>query len=476
MGPEQGPDHLKFGGGVTESVFSPVVLLLVLIACAFICFGPRRKALTAFLIASILVPIDQIVVVGALHFPMLRILALFGLMRMAYETVTSRTPVFSGGLNRIDSAMILGATFTAIDGVLLYQQVGAIINQLGVLYTAFGLYFLLRYLVREKEDAEHLIRVLAFVAVIVAAVMATEHLTGHNPIYQMFGGSRASMYSSVVERDGKLRATGSFSHPLLAGTFGAILAPLFVALWCWNKKNRSVAVVGIVASTVITLASNSSTPVLAYCAGILGLCFWPMRNFMRPIRWAIVLTLVTLHLSMKAPVWHLISRIDLTGSSSGYHRYMLVDQFIRRFSEWWLFGVKDTSHWGWDMWDTANQYVSVGENSGVLPFLFLLATIVYAFKRLGKARVAAGERGDKRSELFLWCLGATLFANVVGFFGISFWDQTAVEWYAILATITAAAPYVPRDQVSVTTLPSTGFNLAQSFVPEPDPIASLRNQ
>jgi hypothetical protein len=196
------------------------------------------------------------------------------------------------------------------------------------------------------------------------------------------------------------------------------------------------------AATVITVASNSSTPVLTYVAGIVGLCCWPLRNLMRPIRYGIVIILILLHMVMKAPVWHLISRIDLTGSSSGYHRYLLVDQFIRRFSEWWLFGVKDTSRWGWDMWDTANQYVSTGENSGLLPFVLFIAIIVYGFKRLSVARRMAGE--DRGTEFFYWCLWSALLANVVGFFGISYFDQTLVAWYALLAMIAAAGRTSPE--------------------------------
>jgi hypothetical protein len=139
---------------------------------------------------------------------------------------------------------------------------------------------------------------------------------------------------------------------------------------------------------------------------------------------------------MKAPVWHLIARIDITGGSSSWHRFMLVDQCIRHFSDWWLVGVKDTSAWGWDMWDTANQYVGTCDNSGLLPFLLFLAILVYGFKYLGRARRAAAK--DKKTALFIWALGAALFANVIAFFGISYFDQTIVAWYGLLAIISAA--------------------------------------
>jgi O-antigen ligase len=88
------------------------------------------------------------------------------------------------------------------------------------------------------------------------------------------------------------------------------------------------------------------------------------------------------------------------------------------------------------MWDTANQYVGTCDNSGLLPFLLFLAILVYGFKYLGRARRAAAK--DKKTALFIWALGAALFANVVAFFGISYFDQTIVAWYGLLAIISAA--------------------------------------
>jgi hypothetical protein len=128
----------------------------------------------------------------------------------------------------------------------------------------------------------------------------------------------------------------------------------------------------------------------------------------------------------------------------------LIDQCIRHFGDWWLFGVKSTAEWGWDMWDTANQYVSICDNSGILPFILFLAAIVYGFKFLGKARKAAGSRNQQQ---FFWILGAALFANAVAFFGISYWDQIQVVWYGLLAAISAAVLTGPKTVPAAVPLP-----------------------
>src|SRR5260370_29965734 len=116
---------------------------------------------------------------------------------------------------------------------------------------------------------------------------------------------------------------------------------------------------------------------------------------------------------------------------------MLVDQSIRHFGDWWVFGVKETASWGWDMWVLANQYVAVADMSGLVPLILFVATLVFGFKYLGRARKAS--EGERCQELFIWSLSAALFANCVAFFGISYFDQTMVSWYLLLAMIWAAA-------------------------------------
>jgi hypothetical protein len=431
---EQGAAHPKFGGGVSTSVVNPAVLITILVVGILICLWPRKKALAAFLGAAILIPMDQVVLIGPAHFSMLRVLVIFGIVRLLKEKFSSKQPLFSGGINRLDFAVILLAIFTAVNGILLFQAMGAVIDQLGVLYTVLGVYVLLRSLIRSEEDVVHCIRIFAYIAIVVASVMGYEFATGHNP-YALLGGARAADYATVVIRDDKFRAQGPFGHSILAGTFGATLVPLFVALWWKGKKHRWLVVAAIISSTIITLTCNSSTPVMGYAAGLLALCFWPLRKRMRVVRWGIVFTLLGLQIVMKGPVWSLIEKIDITGGSSSWHRYMLVDQCIRHFSDWWLIGVKDTSVWGWDMWDTANEYVGTCDNSGLIPFVLLIAILVYGFKYLGRARRAA-ER-DKKRTLFIWSICAALFAHVVSFIGISYWDQTQVAWAALLAMISA---------------------------------------
>jgi O-antigen ligase len=125
----------------------------------------------------------------------------------------------------------------------------------------------------------------------------------------------------------------------------------------------------------------------------------------------------------------------------------LIDQFINHFGDWWLIGVKDTASWGWDMWDTQNQYVNVGETGGLVALVWFIAMISRCFGRLGDARKAIA--GDRRQEAYAWLLGAALFAHVVGFFGVNYFDQTRVAWLFLLAVISVKTiPTIPVSTVA----------------------------
>ncbi len=436
------PENLRYGGGVSGSVLHPAVALLLIVTGLLMWFLPQRKVIIPFLLTAILIPEDQVLVIAGVHFPLLRILLLFGMVRIFILKGKGEWKVFSGGINKIDKSLILLSLTTAVAGVLLFQNIQALIFQLGGLFSAFGLYSLLRCLIRDREDVTRVIRVFAVIVVILGAIMTLEHLTnGRNP-YGLLGGAQAQYFSADLDRDGKIRATASFGTPIIAGVFGAIMVPIFFGLWLSDRKQRGIAIVGMIGATVMTLASNSSTPVMTYVAAMLGLCLWPARGLMRFIRWGIVVSLVVLQMVMKAPVYHLITRIDISGSS--YHRYALIDQTVNHFWDWWLVGTASNTSWGWDMWDTADQYVANAISGGLLSLIFFVAILVYGFKYAGRA---AKSTMDKEQALFYWALGATLFSYTVSFFGISLWDQSIVEWYTLLAIISAVA--VPEALAAV---------------------------
>jgi len=416
----------RFGGAGATNVHPAVMIAYVLVAVLMLGL-PRKYAVSVFVAATLLIPMDQVFVIGALHFQTPRILIALGWIRLLMTKSSVKGGFLPYGLTMIDKVVALCVFFNALDFVLLWREMDAVTNQLGSVYSILGTYFLLRFFIRNEEDVLRTIRTLAYVAVPLALMMTSEFVTEHSSLAFLGGGMR----SHLIRREHGIRAMASFQHPITAGVFGAITFPLFVGLW-W-KKERFAAVVGNIASIMIVFTSTSSTGVSAYAAAIIAFCCWPLRKSMQVVRRAIVACLIILHLIMKAPVWALIGHMDIIGGSDSWHREYVVDQFIRRFFDWWLLGTKDNYNWGWDMWDITNQYVATGFTGGVLAVGFFIAIIVYGFKYLGRARKLV--RGNGREEWFLWALGAALFANAAAFFGVIYFDQVDIAWYALLAII-----------------------------------------
>lgn len=429
------PHDIEFGGGVADTVVNPLVLLLVLLAGLLILFLPRKKAYLPFLVIGILTPINQVVVMGGLHFPMLRVLAVFALGRVARDKIFRNEKVFTGGINGIDSAVIILTVFTLIDGILLWQSQAQLVFQTGVLINVFGCYFIARHLIRDEEDVKRALKALAYVMPFIAVMMAYEHFTGVNEYYALLGGANAAQMTEAAVRDGAVRASGCFAHPIIAGTFGGFMVPLFVAWWKREKGDRKLASMGVLGAAAIPFLVGSSTALFALMAAIGALCLWPMRRRLWMLRWGIVGILLAGQLYMTSPVWHIIADLSLSKDSSSDHRYELVNQCIIHFSDWALYGTKNYGSWGWDMWDLSNQYVGTAETAGLIPLIVFVAILVIGFRYIGKAR--RYHDGEKDQEFFVWAIGGSFFANVVGFFGIQYWDQVIVAWYMVLAIVAA---------------------------------------
>lgn len=435
-------------------MLNPLVAVWMLIAIVLILVLPRKQVITPFLLAVFTIPVGQVVVLGSLHFTVLRILILAGLVRRA-----STRAKFPGGFNPVDRMVVLWTTSALVILSLQWMDTQALIHNIGDFLDALGGYFVVRFLIADGEAIRHTIKALAVVCVIQGACMINEQISRLN-VFGYLGG----MPLSVTIRDGKIRSEGVMGC-IYAGVFAGVLIPLF--LWLWTQgKSRMVACAGIAGAMAMAITSNASTSLMAVGGSIVGLAFWPLRKQMRLVRWGLALTLVALHLVMHGPVWSLIARVDLTGSSSSEHRSYLVDATIRHFSDWWLLGYKYYNLWGWGMWDTCNQFVDVAVKGGLLTLIFYIAIISGSFGAIGTARKQVG--GDRGREWLLWCLGADLFANVVASFGINYMAQLMMSLFPLLACISVAT-----FEARKATVRSLGRPGQEQFAPTLAPAGAL---
>ena len=432
-----------FGGGAWETVLGPGVLVLLLVAIVLILLVRRKFILGPLMFGLFLLPFGQTLVLGGLHLYVSRMLIGVALIR----AVTSRSfhaPLFGAGYNSIDKLFIVWAILRTSAFILRFREIGAVVNQAGFLWDVLGGYFLMRILIQDDDDGLRAIKVLSAVAAVLGLTMLYEKLYQVN-LYGLL--TTAPIISEV--RNGSIRAQGPFHHAILAGTFGATLLPLFVWLWK-SRRARSLGLIGMVASTVITFTAASSTSVSAYAAAIIAICLWPLRNKMRMIRWGLAIGILMLNFAMHAPVWYALEHVDFAGGSAGPHRAELIDDFVKHFGDWWLVGTNDNANWGFETWDISNQYVAEGEVGGLLTFILFISLLTVCYSRIGKVRKIIEGENDRRQEWFLWLVGATLFAHTIAFLGISYFDQSRYAWVTLLAMISAlTGPKLARATVPV---------------------------
>ncbi len=419
-------------------------------------FLPRRYATIPIISTVTYLTIGQTVDVAAINFHALRIIILFGWIRLVF-----RGEIFSVRMTVIDKAVIGWVLASIIISHMSWQGLSGTINRLGFAYNVVGVYYLFRFLVRDPEDMMMTVRYIAVLILPLALFMTLEWTTGRNA-FAVFGG----VPDVTMVRGGRFRCQGPFRHPILAGTVGATLFPLFACLWLRDRSHRFLATLAMGGAMLIMILSASSGPLMAFITVIIGYLLWPLRRHMRTVTWGIVLSLAALHMMMKAPIWFVIGRLSSLTGGTGWHRSELIDQAIKHVNEWWLSGTSYTAHWAFDtglavlpdvpdMIDITNQYVLIAVNGGLLPLILFILVLILSFRGLGK--VLRVESTAYPEMIMAWSLGVALFANAVSFISVSYFDQTIAFWYLLLAMIAMYSDHM--IQVKETAPAAAGQNI-----------------
>jgi hypothetical protein len=317
---------------------------------------------------------------------------------------------------------------------------------LGYTLDALGSYFAIRLLVRTPQQVLGVWKQLAWIVLILSPFMLYEWITRQNA----FGILTYDGFEIAVVRNGKVRAAGPLSHPILTGTFGAIL------IFRGANKHRRLMGAACIAATMVTFSSGSSGPLMAWVAGFFGWGMWRFRRHMRTILWSLFAMGVVIHVVREKPIWHLILRLSALTGGTGYHRYELIDAFVNRFSEWALLGTDSTAHWGWGLQDTTNQYVVEGVNGGLLTLVLFILVLRTSFVQLKRARLVF-ERFQGPKSLWAqlaWGSSVSLMVHCVSFVSVSYFGQILQFFFFFIATIPAMSRYKRRKRAKTPARPS----------------------
>jgi hypothetical protein len=365
----------------------------------------RNRAWLPILLVACFVSTSQRIVIATLDFNFIRAILVAAAVR-----IIARREYAKIQLTRLDKLVIAWVLVSAAMSTLRIGSFAAVIQKSGTAYDALGLYAVGRFWLRKPGDLRALSKALSVIAVIAAVGFLREHLTGRN-IFSIFGG--VSELTTI--RDGRLRCQGPFSHPILAGTYWVGFLPL-MAILIHDPKWRFRGAIGLFSIATITILCSSSTPLLGLIATAAFGSLWLVRSHAGFLRWSVFAMLLLLHMVMNGPVWSLIARVGVVGGSTGYHRYQLVNAFINNWTEWFMIGTNSTAHWGWFLFDVANQFVREGVEGGLITLSLFVMVLVTAFGSVGKH---TGKRAPRVEAVSMWAVGTAIAAHCVMFIGIS---------------------------------------------------------
>jgi hypothetical protein len=373
----------------------------------------------------------QVIEIGPFSFQLFRMLLAFGVLRVLF-----RGERIQGGLTTVDKLVIVWGIWIFLASFFHKFTPGSgPVYALGSVYNMILPYFLFRIWCRNDRDLRIIIGAIAVLLVPVSISMWMEKISIYNP-FAIFGG----VLEIPMIRDGSVRASGPFAHPILAGSVGATCLPLMTSIW---TSSRTLAMLGIAACIAMVVASASSGPLMSLILGIFALCMWWYRKLTRYCVPAMVIVYILLLLIMSRPPYYLLSRIDLTSGSTGYHRAALIDAFLSHFKEWWAFGTDHTKHWvpyiqgpTPEHTDITNAYIGYAVVAGLPALIFFLAILWRSFTYVG-IEARKSYRGTSRDSFVAWCLGSALFAHATTNISVSYFDQTLVLFWATISMISS---------------------------------------
>ena len=414
-------------GGLT--VLTPLCLCMLLV--------PRRYAVAPLVIVVCVISTAQRITLIGADFDSLRILIVFGYLRV----------ITRGEFRGVRwSAMDLLFGGYLISGFVIYAiqrrwMLDALVFRAGEMFTISGIYFQSRCWLRSMDDAIGLAKIMMILAIPTSAFFAVEWATGKN-MFSVFGGVPAI----TVVREGRLRCQGPFNHPILAGCFWAGSLPLVASLWWSGRGSKMTAILATFCAFLIAAASSSSTPAaVVLIVGVAATSYY-FRKSLPAIGLLVFLALLVKHFGGNTPAWHLISRIDLVGGSTGDHRYRLIDAAINNFSEWWFVGTLSTAHWGWGLRDCTNHYLLEGVRGGFLTMLFFVAMLFVGFWNVRRGmKVYAG---NAPLQKIIWGYGCALCGHCAAFFAVAYFGPMLVIYWTTLATteVFKVAQFAPHEE------------------------------
>ena len=409
---------------------TPTFLILLFSLCIAIISVNKEKIIVPIIIAMFFLPADISIKFGQFNFYAIRILAIVGIAKLYF---TTKNIFFQ--FNTIDNLFFIYNIFGTIIYIFAsYNILGAFIFKSGESIDSILLYTVFRHIILSKESLKLIIKTF-FICVIILLPFAIYEFYTANNLFSIVGRNAISI------RDGEIRASCTFSHSILFGSFAAATIPI---LWANYVSDRSIKsfykIIPVLCCIFYIYACSSSGPVIALVVTVLLLFFFKWKEYGPEFAWLVSISALFLHFIREKPLWHfLFVRISIKQSSTGFHRYLLIEAAIKEFWNWWLLGYGDRGpQWHLKYWsynhakftDVTNQYIFEGVNGGFITMLLFLFLCSKAIKTLWSFSIS---QSNKMDQWLIWGFFVMMISHCVSFLSVTYFGQITMLFYLTIA-------------------------------------------
>jgi hypothetical protein len=346
------------------------------------------------------------------------------------------------------AAMWMVASFAVVDGFARGLPAGLALG-LDVLMP----YLITRYTIRTFNDFRILLILLAPFALAIAGLMALESITQTRFIRSgaasIFGSLGRAEYGADVGqaklgdiRYGLMRATGPFSHPILAGVFFAGLMPLYyfsrLRGWPWLVGMAS----GL--GAIFTFSSAAFLGLLIFAG--LSAYDWLQRR-VAFLNWpmflgAVAAVLAVLHIISQNGLIAILIRYTVN-PATGYYRLLIWEYGSKSVAKHPWFGIGydpfEKLKWMTDSVDTV--WLAIAIRNGLLPALLLGLAVLAVIFALAKT-ASRSQTIDSPGKIGIAITLAIFF--ILGF-TVSFFGGMLIWFVVLLAVGTSLSEFgAPR--------------------------------
>jgi len=373
--------------------------------------------------AACIIPQDQRIIIFDLDFTTIRFCIIFAILRLYFCNEVRRIK-----WNAFDKLFFTWVIVGAVVYSIQWHNMRAVIFKCGTLYDSLGLYWIFRMTIVSWGDIHRVVKMFAIFAVISAPLIMYERIT-HNNLFAHMGHVKGAFHA------GRFRCEGPFPHFIMMGLFWASLIPIFVSYFV-ARRSKLFYTLASLSALVCVVLSASSTPYMTVVAIVFFGALWKYRRYGRLIVLGIGVATFALHVVMNSPVWHVVCNIKVFSGSTGWHRFILFDQFVKNIGEWFLLGCHGVEHWGIFKGDITNQYVLEGVRGGAITLVIFIILVVQAVRITGICSMASRNR---ETRILYWGFCVSILGHCVSFWGVSYFGQIMMLLFFTMAIVSFAA-------------------------------------